>query len=1244
MPHRYNKLISLTLCVLLLLEQTGFAQTVSLNLANYLNQAPKPAVSDTFRPLHLRYLSYDNLNQDFKLLLDKGDTPKSQLENKTYIEENTQTLLKYFFVGLALPNDKFWVNLRPDSPDNILDPDLEKTDIGRIFLEADLQLKKDTAQFTSPQTPEGKAYWDQLYKRAGELFGTENITIPTITRPWIVPGEIIIREAADNAYIYKATLKVMLEEDYLNTKPVPPTRWNGLVEYSFKDPRLRELNQYSTQLIKETIIPKLTYEVNTSKRYAPLRQVYYSLILAQWFKARYRSQRTEDRGQRTEKVNNYLKLIDSGNLANLTSSQPYDKQTYFKQYQKSFAEGEYNLTEPVYTSYSQSIRKYMSGGMALEAAYSSSAVVYSGKVIKNIYKYLIGPVSKVVNSIWGSGDKVKEKWLTKEEIQFIANAIEKKQDIDKKTISDVVYNLMIRGYLIDELGINNFPALFKERMILAIMESEQTDIMRANASLKLLDRLGGNEEDKKKFMMAVQNKRLWGSQADEDDQTKIKFIRDIPSSKKGVGGEIFYENFLNVVANTVTVGDNLTIDLLLSAFDDNAGFGSEALLILLNRLGEFIVPRLKQKLGDDFDIKLKVFAGVREAAIIRSGWRFTHMTGGKRLEKPYAIEEKAFFLLKQILKEKSISVDLNKNSTDEIVGMIDNSRYREVFVLENYDVSLKKIAEIIVRLSAKPYEIGFSVVQQVSKDKSILIISKGNKGDNEPLPGLLDGFTPWVNLNIHTHPPAKKYPDFWDYAKKRSSYDDTHFNWDVFNNLKNGYPKFYILLKSGIENGVFVLVEHEIVAPSSCKGSHEEIHGEIVSKDERNTRKKLIEVLKEAIVQRPLEKQPSVSSAVETKDSDIANLRKFVDDLTRKNQWANIYLKAAEESGIQVNINNSIYNLESARPSSMIGFAHNDVLIITNMKTQEKFVLKRLGVFSDEVEIHKKLFEQGIAVPAVFSLNDALNKKYILMDFLEGEEIADRLYSINSFSGKLIYLFGIFNENDTLDNFIKNIKAMDKAGVLHDDLGNFKNMLYVKNKIVFIDFHFAQKVETANNAMSLINSLNEWIFGARKEIKNRGQDNEYVEYVEKFIAFAESMITRLGASPAFNNKISDKGGIAFNALPIQTEAVVSSALGSFSGAKAFQGDLDTEWSQIQQVFNAGIRPSVQRISEYTAAAASSPLAEEKIDEVRGMLADMLRREEESEKLKSTEEALKQLLTQLESDKPARELQLASLKN
>ena len=91
------------------------------------------------------------------------------------------------------------------------------------------------------------------------------------------PGEARkVRESTDSAYVHKATLKVMLEQDYLK----------GNATYSFKDEREKQLNEYSSQIIRKDILPKLTKEINNAKRYAPLRQVYYSLILAQWFKAR----------------------------------------------------------------------------------------------------------------------------------------------------------------------------------------------------------------------------------------------------------------------------------------------------------------------------------------------------------------------------------------------------------------------------------------------------------------------------------------------------------------------------------------------------------------------------------------------------------------------------------------------------------------------------------------------------------------------------------------------------------------------------------------------------------------------------------------------------------------------------------------------------------------------------------------------------------------------------------------------
>jgi len=413
MPRKAYKLVSLLLVILLVFQQSGFAAgggtpadpirrgaqvAAQLDIASHLSALRSSFVPDKFRPLHLRYLSYNSQENTFRLLLDKGDviSPQSTVDSpqvKQVIEETSKKLLKYFLIGLSLPNDTFWVNLRPDSPDNIIDPFLEQTDIGRIMLETDLQLKKDTAKATSPQTPEGKEYWDKLYKKAEELFGNENITIPTLTRPWIVPDEIIVRETTDSAYIYKATLKVMLEQDYLKSTtsrhseqkapghPEPRrgegsktldsslSAQNDYAQYDFKDPRLKVLNEYSSQLIRELIIPKLTKEVNSAKRYASLRQVYYSLIMAQWFKVRFRAQSIVHSQQSIVKTNSHLDLIDSKNLSNLVSKEPYSKETYFQAYQKSFKEGEYNIKEPAYTLFGQVIRNYFSGGMRLLAIF-----------------------------------------------------------------------------------------------------------------------------------------------------------------------------------------------------------------------------------------------------------------------------------------------------------------------------------------------------------------------------------------------------------------------------------------------------------------------------------------------------------------------------------------------------------------------------------------------------------------------------------------------------------------------------------------------------------------------------------------------------------------------------------------------------------------------------------------------------------------------------------------------------------
>ncbi|MEW6100784.1 MAG: hypothetical protein AB1481_00605 [Candidatus Omnitrophota bacterium] len=166
----------------------------------------------------------------------------------------------------------------------------------------------------------------------------------------------------------------MLEEDYLRDGSVYTGRRTEpslLVENrpAFTDPRSKALNEYSTQLIKELIIPKLTREVNSAKRYAPLRQAYYSLILSRWFKNKF----TDKKGLSTSKLSqgslkgtvpSYVNRINSSDLTGLASQTPWSKTTYFNQYKKSFTDGEYNIKEKVYTPTGQVIRSYFSGGIA----------------------------------------------------------------------------------------------------------------------------------------------------------------------------------------------------------------------------------------------------------------------------------------------------------------------------------------------------------------------------------------------------------------------------------------------------------------------------------------------------------------------------------------------------------------------------------------------------------------------------------------------------------------------------------------------------------------------------------------------------------------------------------------------------------------------------------------------------------------------------------------------------------------
>ncbi len=275
----------------------------------------------------LRYLSVNSANpyNYFNFLLDRGDKPFT----KDSLNLESKKLINYFFLGLTLPSESLWVNLRPDEPGKITSDELSSTDLGRILLEEDLRLKKDGAAYLNPNNPKGKEFWEKLYAAIGKD-KLRRTGITTSNRIWIVPDEAVVMETEDGAFVASAKLKVLLENDYLKANPKDATQ--ALTE----------------KLMKEIILPCLAKDVNTSSTYAPVRQIYYSLILAEWYKRKHKTSNDA-----------YSSYINKGSTKGLESTLPWSKQQIWQDYLVSYQKGEYNLKSDLFGLK----RMYFSGGM-----------------------------------------------------------------------------------------------------------------------------------------------------------------------------------------------------------------------------------------------------------------------------------------------------------------------------------------------------------------------------------------------------------------------------------------------------------------------------------------------------------------------------------------------------------------------------------------------------------------------------------------------------------------------------------------------------------------------------------------------------------------------------------------------------------------------------------------------------------------------------------------------------------------
>ncbi|MBP9855629.1 MAG: hypothetical protein KBD53_12240, partial [Candidatus Omnitrophica bacterium] len=313
---------------------------------------PNPGIMITntpaFVPPLLKGMKVDVENPfSFDFILDSGNADLSQDE----LKQEADTLIKYFLASLTIPETDLWVNLSPYEKDRIIPDEFGQTEMGRDLLAQDYILKQLTASLIYPEKELGKTFWDKVYKRAQELYGTTNVPINTFNKVWILPDKALVYENEDTAYVLESHLKVMLEVDYLAMKNNLDNKI--IVTDQLQEEKIKELNNVSSQIIREIIIPEIEKEVNEGKNFAKLRQVYHSLILAKWYKDSLK-----------ESIIN-REYSDQKKVAGVAVNDKQVNEKIYEQYLKAFKDGVFNYIKEDYDTATREIipRQYFSGGM-----------------------------------------------------------------------------------------------------------------------------------------------------------------------------------------------------------------------------------------------------------------------------------------------------------------------------------------------------------------------------------------------------------------------------------------------------------------------------------------------------------------------------------------------------------------------------------------------------------------------------------------------------------------------------------------------------------------------------------------------------------------------------------------------------------------------------------------------------------------------------------------------------------------
>jgi hypothetical protein len=329
----FLKVFNIALSILVAFSSLSVPQVHAQQLLGLPEPGVMVSLSPAYQPTLIKGVT---INKDNPFLFDFiVDVGQDKMEGNQLKAEG-EKLIKYFLAGLAIPEKDLWVNLSPYEKDRTIPEALSQTEMGRDLLAQDYLLKQITASLIYPEKDLGKAFWDKVYAKAQAQFGTTDIPVNTFNKVWIMADQAEVFERNQTAFVTKAHLKVMLEEDYLAKT---------------KSKKSEDVPNISSHIIKEIVLPELEKEINEGRNFAPLRQIYHSLILAGWYKNNLK-----------EALINQV-YTDKSKINGINTNDAKTNQQIYERYLSAYKKGVFNYIKEDKSATQTAPRKYFSGGM-----------------------------------------------------------------------------------------------------------------------------------------------------------------------------------------------------------------------------------------------------------------------------------------------------------------------------------------------------------------------------------------------------------------------------------------------------------------------------------------------------------------------------------------------------------------------------------------------------------------------------------------------------------------------------------------------------------------------------------------------------------------------------------------------------------------------------------------------------------------------------------------------------------------